>query len=154
MVFKLYKILLKISPMMAIFFDKRVIAWSHKNYVFPSMFLADSETDSQSCRTTFQFEVTHAMAPLSHLLVFYVRHSTEGVADTMVIPVEPKFENEVRNHNFFMRVQSFSLLHSYFFLVSFLLFFIWWYLLVIVAVNRCWLSINNNKNKIKKVLNQ
>ncbi|XP_033624111.1 C3 and PZP-like alpha-2-macroglobulin domain-containing protein 8 isoform X2 [Asterias rubens] len=57
---------------------------------------ADSETDSQSCRTTFQFEVTHAMAPLSHLLVFYVRDSTEGVADTMVIPVEPKFENEVR----------------------------------------------------------
>ncbi|XP_038058113.1 C3 and PZP-like alpha-2-macroglobulin domain-containing protein 8 isoform X2 [Patiria miniata] len=56
----------------------------------------DGESDSQSCRTTFQFEVTHGMAPLSHLLVYYMRDNDEGVADTMVLPVEPSFENKIK----------------------------------------------------------
>ncbi|XP_022086577.1 C3 and PZP-like alpha-2-macroglobulin domain-containing protein 8 isoform X2 [Acanthaster planci] len=61
-------------------------------------FMAETggESDSGSCRTTFQFEVTHAMAPLSHLLAYYMRGNDEGVADTIVISVEPSFENEVK----------------------------------------------------------
>lgn len=42
-----------------------------------------------------QFPVSHSMAPLSHLLVFYVRENSEGVTDSMQIPVEPDFENQV-----------------------------------------------------------
>ncbi|KAG5851317.1 hypothetical protein ANANG_G00091890 [Anguilla anguilla] len=39
--------------------------------------------------------VTHAMAPLSRLLVYYVRENGEGVTDSLQIPVQPSFENKV-----------------------------------------------------------
>lgn len=35
------------------------------------------------------------MAPLSHLLVYYVRENGEGVTDSVQIPVQPDFENQV-----------------------------------------------------------
>lgn len=41
------------------------------------------------------FPVSHSMAPLSHLLVYYVRENGEGVTDSVQIPVEPDFENQV-----------------------------------------------------------
>uniref|UniRef100_H3DDC7 C3 and PZP like alpha-2-macroglobulin domain containing 8 n=1 Tax=Tetraodon nigroviridis TaxID=99883 RepID=H3DDC7_TETNG len=37
----------------------------------------------------------HSMAPLSHLLVYYVRENGEGVTDSVQIPVQPAFENQV-----------------------------------------------------------
>lgn len=41
------------------------------------------------------FPVSHSMAPLSHLLVYYVRDNGEGVTDSVQIPVQPDFENQV-----------------------------------------------------------
>lgn len=41
------------------------------------------------------FPVSHSMAPLSHLLVYYVRENGEGVTDSVQIPVQPDFENQV-----------------------------------------------------------
>lgn len=35
------------------------------------------------------------MAPLSHLLVYYVRENGEGVTDSVQIPIQPDFENQV-----------------------------------------------------------
>lgn len=35
------------------------------------------------------------MAPLSRLLVYYVRDNGEGVTDSLQLPVQPRFENEV-----------------------------------------------------------
>lgn len=42
-----------------------------------------------------RFPVSHSMAPLSHLLVYYVRENGEGVTDSVQIPVQPDFENQV-----------------------------------------------------------
>lgn len=42
------------------------------------------------------FPVSHSMAPVSHLLVYYVRENGEGVTDSVQIPVQPDFENQVR----------------------------------------------------------
>lgn len=36
------------------------------------------------------------MAPVSHLLVYYVRENGEGITDSVQIPVQPDFENQVR----------------------------------------------------------
>lgn len=35
------------------------------------------------------------MAPLSRLLVYYVRENGEGITDSLKIPVQPDFENKV-----------------------------------------------------------
>ncbi|KAI7791344.1 C3 and PZP-like alpha-2-macroglobulin domain-containing protein 8 isoform X1 [Triplophysa rosa] len=54
---------------------------------------AQAETDS--CVSVLHFNVTPAMAPLSRLLVYYVRDKGEGVTDSLQLPVQPRFENEV-----------------------------------------------------------
>uniref|UniRef100_W5MEU5 C3 and PZP like alpha-2-macroglobulin domain containing 8 n=1 Tax=Lepisosteus oculatus TaxID=7918 RepID=W5MEU5_LEPOC len=51
------------------------------------------ETDS--CVAVLGFLVTPAMAPLSRLLVYYVRDNGEGVTDSIQLPVQPAFENQV-----------------------------------------------------------
>ncbi|MEE6510015.1 hypothetical protein FKM82_028976 [Ascaphus truei] len=45
--------------------------------------------------TYVHFPVTHNMAPLSRLLVYYVRENGEGVTDSVQIPIKPAFENQV-----------------------------------------------------------
>lgn len=35
------------------------------------------------------------MAPLSHLLAYYVRENGEGVTDSLQIPIQSDFENQV-----------------------------------------------------------
>ena len=42
------------------------------------------------------FPVTQAMVPSVRLLLYYVRKDGETVADSMVIDVEDKLENQVR----------------------------------------------------------
>ncbi|TWW57860.1 C3 and PZP-like alpha-2-macroglobulin domain-containing protein 8 [Takifugu flavidus] len=56
---------------------------------------SSSQAEVDSCVSYLQFPVSHSMAPLSHLLVYYVRENGEGVTDSMQIPVEPDFENQV-----------------------------------------------------------
>ncbi|XP_041912709.1 C3 and PZP-like alpha-2-macroglobulin domain-containing protein 8 isoform X1 [Alosa sapidissima] len=53
------------------------------------------QTEIDSCVTTLQLQVTAAMAPLSRLLVYYVRENGEGVTDSLQLPVQPSFENKV-----------------------------------------------------------
>ena len=48
-----------------------------------------------SCVTSLRFPVTPAMAPLSRLMVYYVRENGEGVTDSLQIPVQPSSENQV-----------------------------------------------------------
>ncbi|XP_067086562.1 C3 and PZP-like alpha-2-macroglobulin domain-containing protein 8 [Osmerus mordax] len=54
-----------------------------------------SQGETDSCVMSLRFPVTHAMAPLSRLLVYYVRENGEGVTDSLQIPVQPSFENQV-----------------------------------------------------------
>ncbi|KAG7488064.1 hypothetical protein MATL_G00029970 [Megalops atlanticus] len=53
------------------------------------------QAESDSCVSVLRFPVTHGMAPLSRLLVYYVRENGEGVTDSLQIPVQPSFENRV-----------------------------------------------------------
>lgn len=48
-----------------------------------------------SCVSYLRFPVSHSMAPLSRLLVYYVKENGEGVTDSLQIPIEPIFENKV-----------------------------------------------------------
>ncbi|XP_070536765.1 C3 and PZP-like alpha-2-macroglobulin domain-containing protein 8 [Ptychodera flava] len=52
-------------------------------------------TESGTCQTHIRFDVTYDMAPLTKLLVYYVRENNEGVADSILIPVKPVFENQI-----------------------------------------------------------
>lgn len=47
------------------------------------------------CMTFLHFSVTHNMAPLGRLLVYYVRENGEGVTDSLQFPVKSSFENQV-----------------------------------------------------------
>uniref|UniRef100_A0A8B9UR96 C3 and PZP like alpha-2-macroglobulin domain containing 8 n=1 Tax=Anas zonorhyncha TaxID=75864 RepID=A0A8B9UR96_9AVES len=47
------------------------------------------------CMTFLRFSVTHNMAPLGRLLVYYVRENGEGVTDSLQFPVKSSFENQV-----------------------------------------------------------
>ena len=49
----------------------------------------------KTCTVGVKFKVTHQMAPLSRLLVYYVRPNGEGVADALRFNVKPKFKNRV-----------------------------------------------------------
>ncbi|XP_018112272.1 C3 and PZP-like alpha-2-macroglobulin domain-containing protein 8 [Xenopus laevis] len=51
--------------------------------------------DSTVWLTFVHFTVTHNMAPLSRILVYYVRENGEGVTDSAQIPIKPVFENQV-----------------------------------------------------------
>ncbi|KAM6962537.1 C3 and PZP-like alpha-2-macroglobulin domain-containing protein 8 [Aplochiton taeniatus] len=53
------------------------------------------QPETDSCASFLRFPVTHAMAPLSRLLVYYVRENGEGVTDSLQVPVQPSFENQV-----------------------------------------------------------
>ena len=56
---------------------------------------SSSQAEMDTCVTYLQLPVSHNMAPLSHLLVYYVRENGEGVTDSVQIPVQPNFENQV-----------------------------------------------------------
>ncbi|XP_054835570.1 C3 and PZP-like alpha-2-macroglobulin domain-containing protein 8 [Eublepharis macularius] len=47
------------------------------------------------CVTSLRFLVTHSMAPLGRLLVYYVQEDGEGVTDSLQFAVKPSFENQV-----------------------------------------------------------
>lgn len=47
------------------------------------------------CVTSLRLPVTPSMVPLGRLLVFHVRESGEGVADSLQFAVETFFENQV-----------------------------------------------------------
>lgn len=54
------------------------------------------------------------MAPLSRLLVYYVRENGEGVTDSLQIPIQPDFENQVciiLKHKESLTASSFSLFY-------------------------------------------
>ncbi|XP_077993522.1 C3 and PZP-like alpha-2-macroglobulin domain-containing protein 8 [Glandiceps talaboti] len=52
-------------------------------------------TSENTCTTQINFDVTYEMAPITRLLVYYVRENDEGVADSMQMTVTPKFENQI-----------------------------------------------------------
>lgn len=56
---------------------------------------SSSQVEMDSCVSYLQFPVGHSMAPLSHLLVYYVRENGEGVTDSVQIPIQSDFENQV-----------------------------------------------------------
>ncbi|XP_015280131.1 PREDICTED: C3 and PZP-like alpha-2-macroglobulin domain-containing protein 8 [Gekko japonicus] len=51
--------------------------------------------ETNACVTSLRFLVTHRMAPLGRLLVYYVREDGEGVTDSLQFAVKPSFENQV-----------------------------------------------------------
>ncbi|TRY62333.1 hypothetical protein DNTS_025869, partial [Danionella cerebrum] len=57
--------------------------------------VSSSQAETDSCMTALHFNVTSSMAPLSRLLVYYVRENGEGVTDCLQLPVQPQFENKV-----------------------------------------------------------
>ncbi|XP_053558866.1 C3 and PZP-like alpha-2-macroglobulin domain-containing protein 8 [Bombina bombina] len=57
--------------------------------------LKPSIQDPEMFVTYLHFPITHVMAPLSRLLVYYVRDNGEGVADSSQIMIKPAFENKV-----------------------------------------------------------
>lgn len=74
--------------------------------IFPSPHLtlpgvagSSSQAEMDSCVTYLHFPISHSMAPLSRLLVFYVRENGEGVTDSLQIPIQPDFENQVWKKN-------------------------------------------------------
>ncbi|KAM7388308.1 hypothetical protein PAMP_024494 [Pampus punctatissimus] len=72
-------------------FDKNV----HTTHLPPSASGSSSQAEMDSCVSYLRFPVSHSMAPLSRLLVYYVRENGEGVTDSLQIPIQPDFENQV-----------------------------------------------------------
>ncbi|KAL6107852.1 cpamd8 [Pungitius sinensis] len=56
---------------------------------------SSSQAEMDSCVSYLHFPVSHSMAPLSRLLVYYVRENGEGVTDSLQIPIRADFENQV-----------------------------------------------------------
>ncbi|XP_063770568.1 C3 and PZP-like alpha-2-macroglobulin domain-containing protein 8 isoform X2 [Pseudophryne corroboree] len=54
-----------------------------------------SSSDSEVWMTYVHFHITHTMAPLSRLLVYYVRENGEGITDSAQILIKPAFKNKV-----------------------------------------------------------
>ncbi|XP_035593483.1 C3 and PZP-like alpha-2-macroglobulin domain-containing protein 8 isoform X2 [Oncorhynchus keta] len=81
------------SKRAAVTFDKNIHTTQQPSGSDPAASSPQDETDS--CMSVLHFPVTHAMAPLSRLLVYYVRENGEGVTDSLQIPVQPSFENQV-----------------------------------------------------------
>lgn len=82
-------------------FNVRSLDGLHQNSatsLYHSSWLAGSSSQAEmdSCVSYLRFPVSHSMAPLSHLLVYYVRENGEGVTDSLQIPIQPDFENQVR----------------------------------------------------------
>lgn len=61
----------------------------------PDSGVSTTQAETDSCMSVLHFNVTPGMAPLSRLLVYYVRDNGEGVTDSLQLPVQPRFENEV-----------------------------------------------------------
>ncbi|XP_071343784.1 C3 and PZP-like alpha-2-macroglobulin domain-containing protein 8 isoform X1 [Trachinotus anak] len=75
-------------------FDKNI----HTTHLPPSASSvagSSSQAEMDSCLTYLHFPVSHSMAPVSRLLVYYVRENGEGVTDSLQIPIQPDFENQV-----------------------------------------------------------
>ncbi|XP_066551233.1 C3 and PZP-like alpha-2-macroglobulin domain-containing protein 8 isoform X2 [Amia ocellicauda] len=51
--------------------------------------------EMDSCVSMLRLPVTPSMAPLSRLLVYYVRENGEGVTDSIQLPVQPAFQHQV-----------------------------------------------------------
>ncbi|XP_013402650.1 C3 and PZP-like alpha-2-macroglobulin domain-containing protein 8 [Lingula anatina] len=50
---------------------------------------------STNCHAVLTFPITAAMAPFGRLLVYYVKDTGEGVADTVRFDVQPGYENKI-----------------------------------------------------------
>ncbi|XP_055020617.1 C3 and PZP-like alpha-2-macroglobulin domain-containing protein 8 isoform X1 [Boleophthalmus pectinirostris] len=75
---------------------KRATVTFDKNiHTTPSSSGSGSQAEIDSCVSYLRFLVRHSMAPLSRLLVYYVRENGEGVTDSLQIPVQPSFQNQV-----------------------------------------------------------
>lgn len=75
---------------------KRATVTFDKNiHTTPSTPGSVSHTVMDSCVSYLRFPIRHSMAPLSRLLVYYVKENGEGVTDSLQIPVQPSFENQV-----------------------------------------------------------
>ncbi|XP_076880650.1 C3 and PZP-like alpha-2-macroglobulin domain-containing protein 8 isoform X3 [Brachyhypopomus gauderio] len=74
----------------AVTFDKNIHTTPH-----PPLDSAGEAERPDSCVSTLRFPVLASMAPLSRLLVYYVREDGEGVSDSLHVPVVPRFENQV-----------------------------------------------------------
>ncbi|XP_076009289.1 C3 and PZP-like alpha-2-macroglobulin domain-containing protein 8 [Genypterus blacodes] len=75
----------------AVIFDKNI----HTTQPPPSASGSSPPAEVENCVSYLRFPVSHSMAPLSRLLVYYVRENGEGVTDSLQIPVQPDFENQV-----------------------------------------------------------
>nr|XP_029488379.1 C3 and PZP-like alpha-2-macroglobulin domain-containing protein 8 [Oncorhynchus nerka] len=81
------------SKRAAVTFDKNIHTTMPPSGSGPAASSPQGETDS--CMVVLRFSVTHSMAPLSRLLVYYVKENGEGVTDSLQIPVQTSFENQV-----------------------------------------------------------
>ncbi|TMS20262.1 C3 and PZP-like alpha-2-macroglobulin domain-containing protein 8 [Larimichthys crocea] len=72
-------------------FDKNI----HTTHLPPSASGSSSQAEMDSCVSYLRFPISHSMAPLSRLLVYYVRENGEGVTDSLQIPIQPDFESQV-----------------------------------------------------------
>ncbi|XP_029905241.1 C3 and PZP-like alpha-2-macroglobulin domain-containing protein 8 [Myripristis murdjan] len=78
----------------AVTFDKNI----HTTLLPPSasgVGGSSPQAEMDSCVSYLRFPVSHSMAPLSRLLVYHVRENGEGVTDSLQIPIQPSFENQV-----------------------------------------------------------
>ncbi|XP_070764603.1 C3 and PZP-like alpha-2-macroglobulin domain-containing protein 8 [Enoplosus armatus] len=75
-------------------FDKNIHT-THLPPSAPGVAGSSSQAEMDSCVLYLHFPVSHSMAPLSRLLVYYVRDNGEGVTDSLQIPIQPDFENQV-----------------------------------------------------------
>jgi len=66
------------------------------------------------CMTFLRFSVSHNMAPLGRLLVYYVRENGEGVTDSLQFSVKSTFENQVLAVQLMERRDGVSLLLVFF----------------------------------------
>uniref|UniRef100_A0A3Q1HG02 Kazal-like domain-containing protein n=1 Tax=Anabas testudineus TaxID=64144 RepID=A0A3Q1HG02_ANATE len=73
--------------------EKRATVTFEKNVHTTNLPPSASEMDS--CVSYLRFPVRHSMAPLSRVLVYYVRENGEGVTDSLQISIQPEFENKV-----------------------------------------------------------
>ncbi|XP_054646446.1 C3 and PZP-like alpha-2-macroglobulin domain-containing protein 8 [Dunckerocampus dactyliophorus] len=74
---------------------KRATVTFDKNIHTTRSPVSASGSEMDSCVSYLRFPVSYTMAPLSRLLVYYVRENGEGVTDSVQIPIHPTFENKV-----------------------------------------------------------
>lgn len=71
----------------------------HLSFLLPGVADSSSPAEMDSCVSYLRFPVIHSMAPLSRLLVYYVRENGEGVTDSLQIHIQPDFKNQVWKQN-------------------------------------------------------